>query len=129
MNCPAITKDGAPCSMSFGTFGSDGRCYWHTEDPEVVAHRQETRSRGGKATAREKALPPLDVPDNPKNIEEAREYLSWIAHHAITGQLEPRQADAATKAIMTWVRAEDYAGQIRALRKLVDNLKKPTKHT
>lgn len=127
MNCPATTKEGVPCSISFGHFGNDGKCYWHTEDPEVAAHRQEIRSRGGKASAREKALPPLEIPTDPETIEDARKYLAWLARSALTGQLEPRQVEAANKALLTWIKAEDYARQIRELRKMITDLQKTVK--
>jgi hypothetical protein len=69
----------------------------------------------------------LTPPAQPTNIEEAKAYLGWIADHALLGDLDRHRAEAAVKAIQAWIRAEDYARQIRELRKLITNLQKATK--
>lgn len=95
----------------------------------MVEHRQRFSSNGGKQshTGDPGATPPLDPPADPKTIEDAREYLSWIARQSISGALGHNQAQAATRAIMSWVKAEDYARQIRDIKKQIADLKKAEK--
>lgn len=127
--CPATTKAGAPCQVTFGMFGADGRCLWHSEDPETVAHRRGVQARGTQGSMKKagEELPPLEIPADPETIEDARKYLAWLARSALTGQIEPRQVEAANKALLTWIKAEDYARQIRELRKMITDLQKTVK--
>ncbi|MGH7510025.1 MAG: hypothetical protein ACREMZ_11190 [Gemmatimonadales bacterium] len=66
----------------------------------------------------------LTPPAQPTNIEEAKSYLAWIAENALTGALDRHHAEAAVKAISAWVRAEDYARQIREIKQQLATLKK-----
>jgi len=70
---------------------------------------------------------PLVPPAHPTNVEEAQAYLCWIAEHALTGALDRHRAEAAVKAIQAWIRAEDYARQIREHRRIIKDLQRATK--
>jgi hypothetical protein len=69
----------------------------------------------------------VSPPPQPMTIEEAKTYLGWIADNALTGALDRHRAEAAVKAIQAWIRAEDYARQIRDLRKVISDLQRATK--
>jgi hypothetical protein len=70
----------------------------------------------------------LTPPAQPTTIEEAKSYLAWIAENALTGALDRHHAEAAVKAISAWIRAEDYARQIREIKKQLAALKKAEHH-
>ena len=69
----------------------------------------------------------LTPPAHPTNVEEAQAYLCWIAENALTGALDRHRAEAAVKAIQAWIRAEDYARQIREHRRIIKDLQRATK--
>ena len=82
-------------------------------DPEKRAAYIDSERQKAQAVLPVTAPATLTPPAQPTTIEEAKRYLAWIAENALTGALDRHHAEAAVKAICRWIRAEDYARQIR----------------
>jgi hypothetical protein len=128
-SCPALKTNGEPCTLNWGQFGADGKCYWHSEDPELVAARAESRHRAGElgahASRRRFHVMPDEVPTPPETLDDALRWLSWTAVESASGRLDHKQAQQVTKAIEVWMRAQGYQQRIRELEKKIAALAKP----
>lgn len=69
---------------------------------------------------------PLAFPAQPTTLDEAKAYLAWIADHALRGLISKDAALGATKALDSWMRAENFAREIRELKKQIAALAKAT---
>ena len=66
----------------------------------------------------------LAFPAQPATLDDAKAYLTWVADHALRGLIGRDQAFGATKAIEAWLRVENFAREIRELRRQITALGK-----
>lgn len=97
------TKDGALCGSFMNLNEENGLCLFH--DPLRRAEAKAMRRHGAKAKAekmrREKAALPEGLPLSrpPRTLNEAETLASWIAYATLTGEIDARTGEAATKAL------------------------------
>lgn len=90
-------------------------------DPERAAARGEMREKG-VAVRREnkgKRNSPSNVPDAPKNLEDAARIASWLTKATYIGDIDARTSEATTKALRNFqliVEKRDLLRQIEQLR-------------
>lgn len=81
--------------------GSTGLCLVH--DPYRRAEAQAARGAGarakGRAIQKRKAALPKDCPRAPRTLEDAEQVASWITFATLSGEIDVRVAEAATKAV------------------------------
>lgn len=82
--CKATTKSGEPCRSK--AVLPSGYCYNH--DPDLVAEREESRSRGGKETARVRSQFPKAV------LLDTQEQLREVLAGVIAQEIPPDRAAA-----------------------------------
>ena len=99
--CGALTKSGAPCRQKMNLSPTSGRCLVH--DDERAAERAAMHSAGAKAAnaARRRlmAADPADAPAEPRTLKDAERASAWVMRAVLTGVIDQRVGDTATKAI------------------------------
>ncbi len=95
------TLKGAPCGMHLNLNPESGLCLNH--DPTRQAEALEMRVAGAKARAaklrKRKAAMPKDCPPAPKTLREAEAVASWITFAVLSGELDPKVAEAGVKSV------------------------------
>ncbi len=123
-----VTKAGTPCRNTLDLSEGNGRCIHH--DPYRKLEAAALVSMGGRALAekakREKAALPDGVPRAPRTLEDAEKLASWISRAVLVGEIHPRVAEAATKAVRQFQltiekrvlqdRVKDLERELRRLR-------------
>jgi hypothetical protein len=111
--CTATTTAGKPCQAQ-ALPGRD-RCVAHEDSPEFVERRDEGRRAGARARGRQLAhgrSASIDRENPPSwwglaTIDEAAAGLAHVARSVLLGDLDPREANAATGALGALVRARE----------------------
>jgi hypothetical protein len=123
--CVGTKITGEQCEVAHGQFGTDGKCFWHSDDPDVAGARSRARSQGGEATAAKPPRVPLEeIPTSPETLDDALRWLSWVAVESATRRLDPKSAQQISKAIEVWLKAQGYREQIQELRRMIADFKK-----
>ena len=123
-----VTKAGTPCRVSMNLSSTTGRCAFH--DPERVAEVHEMRAKGGVAAAQAKrkvkTADPATVPSNPRTLDDAVAYASWLTRAVCVGAIDARTAESSTKALALFsssVAKRELQHEVKALRAQLDALK------
>lgn len=118
--CDHVGEDGVRCGVTGSLVREDGRCWSHSEDPEVVSERSQARRQGGLRTAAKASrgldpddLPPLDGP------HAAAEWCAIIGRAVTSGRLSSAQAQAGMRSVSEFLRAHEAS----ALKDEMDELR------
>lgn len=120
--CQGYTRAGHPCKMHAG---SDAWCFNHRPGPEAEAERLEAASRGGKV-GKARTLAPEDVEVRFDSAQAVTGLLASICQWVLTGQVDPKTANAAVYAAGTALRGLDQGDieqQLAELRAEIEKLK------
>lgn len=102
-----------------------GRCIQH--DEERVAERAAMRSAGGDASrvskVKAKAADPAKAPKAPRTLDDAVKVASWVTRAVLTGVIDVRVAEAATKAVRQFQLGEEKANMLRRIAAVEARLK------
>lgn len=126
--CQHVMPDGQQCGaqLQFGR-GADGKCMWHSGDPEMKALARQFKSAGGRKSGSRTRLDPERVPTAPATLDDAVSWSAWVARVTALGHLDPKQAAEVTKAISQFVAAlkvRDHEGRLVALEARLREMKR-----
>lgn len=113
--CGHPKDDGEPCPTPIALCSSCGRCRSHCAYSEACDYSEEqvraarskgARARNAKARGDDPAgLEPDELPPL-KDHDAAKSWLEVIGRAVTTGRLGNREAQAAIRAVHTWLNAE-----------------------
>ena len=123
-----LTKAGTPCRSSLNLSLTNGRCAFH--DPERAATVREMRAKGGVAAGRAKrqakTADPATVPANPKTLDDAVAYASWLTRAVCVGDIDARTAHESAYALALFsssVAKRELQREVAGLRRQLDAIK------
>ena len=123
------TLAGALCRASLNLSPTSGLCWSH--DPERAEQARAIRASGGVAAGRAKRLenaPPAgDVPNAPRTLADAEKLAAWLARAVLTGQIDSRTCESATKAVRQFqltVEKRELQREVAGLRAQLAQIKR-----
>jgi hypothetical protein len=113
--------------MSGLAVDSDGRvrCIWH--DDKRRGRASAMRRRGGKKGARIARRLRGSIPPPPKTLDDAVQLASWLTHAVLAGNVTPKAAQEATRAVAQFTRglaARDMTDRVRELEAQIKRFKR-----
>lgn len=105
--CEATTREGNPCSRgAINLPGSTGRhCFEHDPSPAIASQRKAAKSAGGskrQARRRQRQSPPTD---GLHSVEDALQWLSWLATTAAEDErLDSSRIQALRAIVSDWTK-------------------------
>lgn len=123
-----LTKSGEPCRSTLNLSSTTDLCAFH--DPGRATEVREMRAKGGvaagQAKRKAKTADPATVPANPKTLDDAVAYASWLTRAVCVGAIDARTAESSTKALALFsssVAKRELQHEVKALRAQIVALK------
>lgn len=92
--CVELTRAGRPCTQP--ARGSDGRCFYHSNDPVIVAQRAAGRVTGGRVVSQMRTAALVGSLRSPREILLRIEEL---LHRLAAAELSPKAINAACRLL------------------------------
>jgi hypothetical protein len=92
--CSAVTRAGRPCSQK--AIGEDGLCFFHTQDPRLVAIRKEAPVKGARVRAQ---LAKIETLPNLRTPKEILKRCEELYQHLLAMRISHQSVIAACKLL------------------------------
>lgn len=124
LRCKETNAAGEPCGASPSFVDPETRlCTTH--QPGARERLSEQGKKGAKATKKKWDRPGL-TPDQLGELEDVGDVKRWIAlitGGVLSGQVDQKDATAATRALKVWLNANEHEGEYQALQEELEELR------
>lgn len=126
-HCGGINKRGEACTVppEMLLFDEESAAWWcvgHHPDPAIQEQRKAAAMRGSmrskmRLSRRLQRLDPGEL-GRLETVADAQRQLAMLTEAVATGRLSPTQGNAASRAVIAWIRARDLSVRESRLAKL-----------